>query len=69
MPALGVTLEVVEKILNHTGGSFGGVVAVYQRYAYDAEKREALQRWADYVEQLVSAAPAARVVKLAWVQK
>lgn len=69
MPALGVTLEVVEKILNHTGGSFGGVVAVYQRYAYDAEKREALQRWADYVEKLVSAAPPARVVKLAWVQK
>jgi integrase len=55
MAKLGVSLAVIEKVLNHKGGSFGGIVGVYQRHEFAEEKREALQRWADYVEQLVSA--------------
>jgi integrase len=50
---LGVSLVVIEKILNHVGGSLAGVVAVYQRHEYAAEKRAALQEWADHVERLV----------------
>jgi integrase len=51
---LGVSLVVIEKILNHVGGSLAGIVGVYQRHEYAAEKREALQRWADHVERLVA---------------
>jgi integrase len=58
MARLGVALPVVEKCLNHAGGSFSGIVAVYQHHTYDAEKRIALQRWADHVAQLVTGKPA-----------
>jgi integrase len=51
---LGVDLPVIEKCLNHKGGSFAGVVGIYQRHKYASEKRVALQRWADHVEGLVS---------------
>jgi len=50
---LGVRLEVTEAVLNHRSGSTAGIVGVYQRHDYANEKREALQRWGDYVEQLV----------------
>lgn len=41
----GVALDVVEKLLNHTGGSFAGVVGVYQLHDYEDEKRDAMERW------------------------
>ena len=51
---LEVRLEVTEAVLNHVSGSRGGIVGVYQRYAYDAEKREALDRWAAHIERITS---------------
>jgi integrase len=51
---LGVRLEVTEAVLNHRGGRMAGIVSVYQRHDYAAEKRDALARWADYVDALVS---------------
>jgi integrase len=51
---LGIDLPVIEKVLNHKGGSFAGVVGIYQRHKYAAEKREALQRWANHVVGLVT---------------
>ena len=51
---LGVRLEVTEAVLNHTSGSRGGIVGVYQRHQYADEKREALERWAECVEKIVS---------------
>ena len=54
MARIGVALPTVEKILNHTSGSFGGVVSVYQRHTYADEMREALEKWADFVNGLVS---------------
>jgi integrase len=53
MAKLGVRLEVTEAVLNHTSGKRGGLVAVYQRYDYAAEKREALDQWAAYIETLI----------------
>jgi integrase len=53
MARLGVNLPVIEKCLNHVSGSFAGIVGVYQRHEFAEEKREALQKWADYVERLV----------------
>jgi integrase len=60
---LGVNLPVIEKVLNHASGSFAGIVGVYQRHDFADEKRTALQRWSDHVEQLISGKPA-RVVTL-----
>jgi integrase len=51
---LGVRLEVTEAVLNHRSGSTAGIVGVYQRHDYAIEKRDALQRWADYVDALVN---------------
>jgi integrase len=50
---LGMRLEVTEAVLGHTGGSRGGIVGVYQRYSYDAEKRTALEAWGRQVTDLV----------------
>lgn len=44
--------DVVEKALNHT---IGGVRGVYNRAEYEPQRREMLQFWADYVEQLMTA--------------
>jgi integrase len=51
---LGVRLEVTEAVLNHHSGSMAGIVGVYQRHDYADEKRDALTRWADHVDALVS---------------
>jgi integrase len=52
MARLGVNLPVIEKVLNHTSGSFAGVVGIYNRHSFNEEKRHALSAWAAYVERL-----------------
>jgi integrase len=54
MARLGVSLPVIEKILNHTSGSFRGVVGIYQRHSYAEEKRAALDLWGAHVARLVA---------------
>jgi integrase len=54
LAALGVALPVVEKIVNHVSGSFAGVVGVYQKHEFAAEKAEALARWAQHIQGLVA---------------
>ena len=63
MQRLGVLVPVIEKALNHTSGTFRGIVGVYQTHDYADEVRVALQRWADRVEEIVGGKPA-KVVKL-----
>lgn len=48
---------VVEKILNHVSGSFAGVAGIYNRYGYDTEKREALEKWGDFLSEMQSKRP------------
>ena len=48
----GWSSDVVEKALNHT---IGGVRGVYNRAEYEPQRREMLQFWADYIEQLMTA--------------
>jgi len=55
MGRLGVAPHVVERILNHEGGSFRGVAGVYNRFQYLPEMREGLERWARHLEGLMSA--------------
>jgi integrase len=54
MARLGVSLPVIEKILNHSSGSFRGVVGVYQRHSFADEKRAALDLWGAHVARLVA---------------
>jgi hypothetical protein len=55
MARLGVAPHVVEKILNHQSGIISGVAAIYNRYAYHAEKRAALESWSNCVQSLTQA--------------
>jgi len=47
---LGVLPHIAEKILNHT---MQGVMAVYNRADYEAERIEAMQQWADEVDRIL----------------
>jgi len=49
LAALGVTPYVAERCLNH---AVKGVEGIYNRHDFFAERKEALQRWADVLEQL-----------------
>ena len=49
MARLGVGLPTIEKLLNHTGGSFAGIAGVYQRHDFADEKRQALECWAAFL--------------------
>src|SRR5262245_36466318 len=61
---LNVNLPVIEKVLNHTSGSFAGVVAVYQKHHFSDEKRAALEAWGAFVTALVDGKPAGKVVRM-----
>ena len=54
MARLGIAPHVVEKALNHISGTISGVAAVYNRYGYDAERREALDKWGAFLDGLGS---------------
>lgn len=62
---LGIRLEVIEAVLGHIGGSRSGVVGVYQRHAFDDEKRAALVAWGRHVEQVAEGGKGARVIPMA----
>lgn len=58
MARLGIPVHVRALLLNHSPMTRGVTDAVYNRYAYDKEKREALAAWEVRVESLISNAPA-----------
>jgi integrase len=64
MADIGILPHVIETVLNHVSGHRAGVAGVYNRATYAAEKADALQRWADYVEGLVTGNPAAKVIPI-----
>lgn len=57
MARLGTPVHVVEKMLNHVSGTFGGIVAVYQRHDFADEKARAMQGWADFLDGLLVERP------------
>jgi integrase len=61
---LGVRTEVIERCLNHRSGVYRGPSGVYQRDPLIDEVRAGLQKWADYVGDLVTGSKAATVVTL-----
>ncbi len=61
MAKLGTPVNVLSKVLNHvSAGAHGGVTAIYNRYAYEDEKRQALEAWAGHLAQLIARTAAVR---------
>jgi integrase len=54
MSQLGVPKDVRERVLNHGGKRSGNLTdGVYNHYNFDAEKRAALELWADALGYLI----------------
>jgi integrase len=53
---LKIAPHVIEAVLNHQSGTKAGVAGVYNRATYAGEVRDALERWAGWVTELVSVA-------------
>ena len=53
MADLGIQPHVIEACLNHISGHRAGVAGIYNRASYSAEKRQALDRWADHLLAIV----------------
>lgn len=54
MAALGVSLPVIERCLNHvSGATAGGIIGVYQRHEFRDEMAAAWKTWNDYVARVV----------------
>jgi len=53
-----VPRDVRERILNHGGKRAGNLTdGVYNRYEFDAEKRAALELWADALDAILGRCP------------
>jgi integrase len=52
MAELGVLPHIIEAVLNHVSGHRAGVAGIYNRARYEGEMRDALAKWASYVERL-----------------
>jgi hypothetical protein len=44
---------LTEAILNHTSGTQGGIVGIYQRHTFSEEKKIALTTWAEHVAAIL----------------
>jgi integrase len=53
MADLGIQPHVIEAVLNHVSGHRAGVAGIYNRATYSAEKRQALNRWAEHLMAIV----------------
>jgi integrase len=56
MASLGLPTHVRALVLNHSPQARGVTDAVYNRYAYDREKREALAAWEAYLSEVLAIA-------------
>jgi integrase len=54
LAALGVRLEVIERLLNHVSGSLGGLVAIYQKHNWMPEMRDAIIKWENCLAALLA---------------
>jgi len=63
MARLKVAPHVADKVLNHTGGMISGVAAIYNKFEYLDERRDALELWGRQVMALVRP-PKSNIVQL-----
>jgi integrase len=64
MAEIGIEPHIVEAVVNHISGHKAGIAGMYNYATYDKQKRAALERWASYVESIVSERPDKTVVPL-----
>jgi integrase len=64
MADAGALPHVIEAVLNHISGHRAGVAAIYNRAAYTAEKRAALDMLASHVAVAVAKADGGNVTRL-----
>jgi integrase len=50
----GTPIHVTEKLLNHVSGTLSGVAAVYNRYSYLTEMRDAVRQHDAFLEALIT---------------
>jgi integrase len=55
LAGLDVPPHVVERLLNHVSGTISGVAAIYNRFSYVDEMRDAMKRWEERLTALLSA--------------
>ena len=60
----GVQPHIIEAVLNHVSGHKGGVAGIYNRAAYEPEKRAALDTLASYISTAIAKATGANVTRL-----
>jgi len=61
MAEMGIAPQVVDRgVLNHKSGMIRGVAAIYNRYEYRNEAREALLAWGERLRAIVGAAESAK---------
>ena len=53
MAEIGVQPHIIEAVLNHVSGHQSAVAGIYNRAAYSAEKKDALERWAAHIQSIV----------------
>ena len=51
---LSISPVIADKILNHATGQVRGVAAIYQHGEYLEDRRAALQKWGNFIQELVS---------------
>ncbi len=52
MAKIGILPHVIEAVIGHRSGAIKGVAAVYNRYGYENEKRQALEQWGKYIAEI-----------------
>ncbi len=58
MAVLGISPHTISLVLDHISATKGTVTgAVYIKYSFDREKREALERWVAHLSHLLKQAP------------
>ena len=61
---MGIAPHVADRLLNHITGSIQGVAAVYQRAEFLAERKHAIEAWANFVLACAGSQPSDNVVAL-----
>ena len=59
MAAMNFAPHIVERVLNHISGTQSGLVGVYQRHDYRAERKAAMTAWGARVEAIITGKPQA----------